>query len=243
LLVDPALQRHPRLIESAVIASGLSLENERLRTDLEKQLAEVRASRARIVEAGMAERRRIERDLHDGAQQSLLTAAATLGLARIRAASDQAALDAIDRARSDLQTALRDLRHLARGIHPAVLSQSGLGPALESVTERIPLSVTLRIPDRRWPPSIESAVYFLTCEALTNAVKHAKATRATVEVHSGDSGVTVRVSDDGQGGASPVDRGGLAGIADRVQGLGGTFELKSTPGDHGTTIMAHIPCG
>lgn len=241
LLLDPALQRHPRLVESAVIASGFSLENGRLRADLETQLAEVRASRARIVEAGMAERRRIERDLHDGAQQSLLAAAATLGVARIHAASDETALDAIDRARSDLQTALGDMRHLARGIHPAVLSQSGLGAALESVTERMALPVELRITDRRWPPSIESAVYFLACEALVNAVKHAEATQATVEVRSGPS-VTIRVSDDGRGGASTIDRGGLAGMADRVRALGGEFVMNSPQG-LGTTITASIPCG
>jgi signal transduction histidine kinase len=241
LVIDPALQRHPRLVESTVLASGLSLENGRLRADLEKQLAEVRASRARIVEAGMVERRRIERDLHDGAQQSLLAVAATLGVARIRATSDEEALEAIDRARSTLQTALRDLRQLAHGIHPAVLTQSGLGAAVESVTEGIPFPVELTIPDRRWPPSIESAVYFLACEALANAVKHAHATQAVVEIHSADCGVTLRVSDNGRGGASATDGGGLAGVADRIHALGGHFDLNSPPG-RGTTITAHLPC-
>jgi signal transduction histidine kinase len=241
LVVAPALQRHPRLVESAVVASGLSLENGRLRADLEKQLAEVRASRARIVKAGMVERRRIERDLHDGAQQSLLAVAATLGVARIRATSDEGALEAIDRARSTLQTALCDLRQLAHGIHPAVLTQSGLGAALESATERIPFPVKLTIPDRRWPASIESAVYFLACEALANAVKHAHATQAVVEIHSADSGVTLRVRDNGRGSASVTDGGGLAGLADRIHALGGYFDLNSPPG-RGTTITTYIPC-
>lgn len=242
LLVDPALQRHPRLVRSAITASGLSLENGRLRADLETQLAEVRASRTRIAEAGMVERRRIERDLHDGAQQSLLAAAATLGVARIHSADDEQALDAIDQARSDVQTALGELRDLARGIHPAVLTQYGLAAALEAMCERLPLLVTLTIPpDRRWPLSIESAVYFLTCEALTNTVKHAAATATTVNIGHQDTTLTIEVCDNGCGNAAIAQDGGLSGIADRVLALGGHFDLQSPPGG-GTTIVAGIPC-
>lgn len=242
LLVDPALRRHPRLVRSAITASGLSLENGRLRADLETQLAEVRASRARIAEAGMVERRRIERDIHDGAQQSLLAAAATLGIARIHSAGDEKALDAIDQARSDLQTALRDLRDLARGIHPAILSQSGLNAAIEDVIERIPLPVELSVVDRRWPAPIESTLYFLTCEALTNTVKYAHANVAAVEIRGDECGVRVTVVDDGMGGATIPRDGGLAGIADRARALGGSFDIRSPLGV-GTTITASIPCG
>jgi signal transduction histidine kinase len=242
LLVDPALRRHPRLVRSAITASGLSLENGRLRADLETQLAEVRASRARIAEAGMVERRRIERDIHDGAQQSLLAAAATLGIARIHSAGDEKVLDAIDQARSDLQTALRDLRDLARGIHPAILSQSGLNAAIEDVIERIPLPVELSVVDRRWPPPIESTLYFLTCEALTNTVKYARANVAMVEIRGDERGVRVTVADDGTGGATIPRDGGLAGIADRARALGGSFDIRSPVGV-GTTITASIPCG
>jgi signal transduction histidine kinase len=242
LLVDQALRRHPRLVRSAIMASGLSLENGRLRADLETQLAEVRASRARIAEAGMVERRRIERDIHDGAQQSILAAAATLGVARMHSAADAKALQAIDQARSDLQTALRDLRDLARGIHPAILSQSGLNAALEDVIERIPIPVELSIADRRWSAPIESTLYFLTCEALTNTVKHARAKVAVVEIRGDEAGATVTVVDDGLGGASIPREGGLAGIADRARALGGTFDIRSPLGV-GTTITASIPCG
>ena len=242
LLMDPALKRHPRLVESAVVASGLALENGRLHADLQSQLAEVRASRTRIVEAGLAERRRIERDLHDGAQQSLLAAAATLGVARIYSAGEERALDAINQARSDVQTALRDLRALARGIHPPTLTQSGLAAALETMAERLPLRVALDLPRTRWTPSIESAIYFLTCEALTNTVKHARAATATVRIRCDGTTVSVAVRDDGLGGAAVAGQGGLAGIADRVRALGGVFGLDSPPGG-GTTVTASIPCG
>jgi signal transduction histidine kinase len=241
LLVDPGLRRHQRLVESAAVASSLSLENGRLRADLEAQLAEVQASRAWIVAAAVTERRRLERDLHDGVQQSLLAAAASLTVARIHATRDTPVVLAMDRARDDLRIALRDLRRLARGIHPAVLSQSGLRPAIEGVAERLPMSVELRLTDRRWSPSIESTVYFLVCEALANVVKHASATSASVSVDGSATGVVVRVSDDGRGGAALREGGGLAGIADRVLALGGTFDLIELP-DGGTEVEARIRC-
>jgi signal transduction histidine kinase len=242
LLVDPALQRHRRLVDSVVVASGLALENGRLYADLQRQLAEVRASRTRIVEAGLAERRRIERDLHDGVQQSLLAAAATLGVARIQSDGQYAIMEAIDQARSDVRTALGDLRALARGIYPAALSRSGLAAALDAVTERLPLRITLDIPATRWAPSIESAIYLLTCEALTNTVKHAQASTAGVRIRHDGATVRVTVRDDGVGCAAVTGHGGLAGIADRVRAIGGVFELDSPPCG-GTTITASIPCG
>lgn len=199
LVLDPALQRHASLVESAVVAGGLALENGRLHADIQAQLDEVSASRERIAEAAVDERRRLERDLHDGAQQSLLAATASLSVARVKAHADPEVMDAIERARIDLRTALGELRHLARGIHPAVLSQSGVLPAVEGVAERLPILVDLHIPDQRWAPRIEATIYFLICEALSNVVKHANANRVTVSIETQETEVCVRVEDDGRG--------------------------------------------
>jgi len=234
LVLDQSLRRHPALVESAVVAVGLALE-------VQAQLAEVSASRMRIARAGVNERRRLERYLHDGAQQSLLAAAASLGAARVKVPASSEVMAAIEQARDDLRTALAELRQLACGIHPAVLSQSGLLPAIEDVAERLPLKVDLRISAQRWKAEVETTIYFLVCEALTNAVRHSDARRVSVSVNADDAAVNVEIRDDGRGGAVLSKGSGLAGMRDRVHALGGTLTIHS-PACAGTFIRAVVPC-
>ena len=241
VLADAGLDRHGRLVEAAVTAAGLALENARLQAGIRAQLEQVRASRARIVEAGLAERRRLERDLHDGAQQRLLALTMHLGAVRT-AVADEETRSLVDTARADLRTAVAELRDLARGLHPAVLSQAGLRPALESVAERLPVPVRLDVPDERFPATVETAAYFLACEAMTNAAKHADAGQVRVTVRPGNGRLCVEVLDDGVGGAEPASGGGLTGLQDRVAALGGSLVVDSPPGS-GTRIVASIPCG
>jgi signal transduction histidine kinase len=240
VLADPSLRRHGRPVTAAVSAAGLALENARLQAGIRAQLEQVRASRARIVEAGLAERRRLERDLHDGAQQRLLALTMQLGAVRT-AVADERTRSLVDSARSDLREAVAELRDLARGLHPAVLSQAGLGPALESVAERLPVPVSLDVPASRFDPTVESAAYFLACEAMTNAAKHADASSVRVCVRPASGRLLVEVLDDGVGGATPSAGSGLTGLEDRVAALGGTLTVDSPPGQ-GTRLMASIPC-
>lgn len=241
LLVDPALRRHPDLVKSTVVAGGLALENGRLHADIAAQLAEVRASRGRIVGSQIEERRRLERDLHDGAQQSLLSVTTALSHARLQAGTDPEVLVAIDRARVELARARRELRDLARGIHPAVLSQAGLGPAIESIVERLHLPATVVVPERRMPPVPETTCYFVVSETMTNVARHAEASSVSVRIHERDGLASVVVSDDGIGGVDPGRGSGLTGLKDRVRALGGTFTVVSPP-DVGTTVSAEVPC-
>ena len=240
VLADPALRRHSRLVDAAVGAAGLALENARLQEDIRAQLAQVAASRTRIVEAGLAERRRLERDLHDGAQQRLLALTMQLGALRSSAHDDRTRA-LIDDARADLRTAVGELRDLARGLHPAVLTEAGLCAALESVARRLPVPVCLEVPPRRWSSAAEAAAYFVGCEALTNAAKHARARSARVRVQDMVDRLCIEVVDDGIGGADPRAGSGLVGLCDRVAALGGWLEVDSPPGG-GTRIRASIPC-
>jgi signal transduction histidine kinase len=197
--------------------------------------SELRASRARIVAAADEARRRIERDLHDGAQQRLVALA--LMLRHARATLDPAVLDA---AIDELAAATAELRELARGIHPAVLTEGGLEPALAGLAGRVPLPVEIAGPPaERLPPAVEAAAYFAVAEALTNVVRHARATRVEVSVRRRGDRLVVRVRDDGRGGARPG--GGLRGLADRAAALGGAFSLES-PAGGGTTVRAELPC-
>ena len=210
-----------------------------LRSTISHLVEELRASRARIVEAGDAERRRLERDLHDGAQSRLVALALLLRSARKRADGEVA--DLLDRAQEELHTSLEELRELARGIHPAVLTDRGLEPALEALTSRAPLPVTLEVEgDERLPGPVESAAYFVVSEALTNVAKYAQATQATVAVRRVNGSVTVDVTDDGVGGADAAGGSGLRGLADRLAALDGTLRLDS-PAGHGTRLHAEIP--
>ncbi|HVI36207.1 MAG TPA: histidine kinase [Gaiellales bacterium] len=224
VLADPALRRHGRLVTAAVSAVALALANARLQAGIRAQLEQIRAAGARILEVGLAERRRLERDLHDGAQQRLLALTMQLGALR-RSAADERTRQLVDAARADLRSAVQDLRDLARGLHPAVLSDAGLRPALESVAQRLPIPVRLDVPDGRW----DAAAYFLVCEALTNVVKHAGATHARVVVRDGGDRLCVEVTDDGAGGAERGLGGGLAGLRDRIRVLGGDLTVLSPP--------------
>ena len=243
LIHDPALSENAELIDSVCAAAGLALENERLQADLRARLAELEASRARLVEAGESERRRLERDLHDGAQQRLVSIAMALGLVDARLQGDPtAARPVLHEARQELTVALEELRRLSHGIRPSILTERGLGAALEDLVKRSTLAVTLRLElDRRLPDHVESCAYFLVSESLTNAAKHAHTREATVHVRIESDTLALDVRDDGIGGAA-FDRGsGLRGLTDRVEGLGGRLSVTSPPG-RGTLVHAEIPC-
>ncbi len=231
------------LIEAAGAAASLALENERLDAELRARLEELRASRTRIVEAGVAERRRLERDLHDGAQQRLVSLALNLRMARGKLRDDpDTAATLLDGSAAELDRALEELRELARGIHPAVLSDRGLDAALESLAVRAPLPVELTSVSDGLSDAVESAAYFVVAEALTNVAKYANASQARVAVERVNGQVVVEVADDGVGGADPGRGTGLRGLDDRICALNGWLEIESAPGS-GTTVRAKIPCG
>jgi PAS domain S-box-containing protein len=204
---------------------------------------ELAASRARIVEAGDAERRRIERNLHDGAQQRLVALSLILGLAQSKLSDgDSGARPLLEKAGAELAEALQELRELARGIHPAILTDRGLGPALEMLAGRasLPVEVSSRL-EGRLPRAIEAAAFYMVAEALTNSSKYAGAARVRVRVDRTDGTVAVVVADDGLGGADPAKGSGLRGLTDRIEALGGTLEVESAEGG-GTTLRALMPC-
>jgi signal transduction histidine kinase len=241
IIADPSLERYRGLFDVAVRTSALALQTAQAQAAAaQAKLAEVHASRARIIEAAHAERQRIERDLHDGVQQHILGVAAQLSAA-VAKSSDPAARAAFAGVREDLKEILAELRELAHGIHPTVLTQSGLAAALEEVTDRLPLPVGLDVPATRVAPAVEAAVYFVACEALANVVKHASASGVTLTVTVGESEVAMEIADDGVGGAGPPGRG-LANIADRVNALDGHLVIDSPPGA-GTRLVVMIPCG
>ena len=242
---DTAVADDPKLMEAATAALSIAMENERLHALVRSQLDEVRASRARIVSAQDGERRRLERDLHDGAQQRLVTLALALGEARERAgeASDPALATALDVASAEIAAALSELRELAQGIHPAVLTRSGLVAAIQALGERAPIPVVIEAGDiGRLPAPVEATGYFLVSEALTNAAKHAHATLVTVCADRSSALLRIEVRDDGIGGADSAHGSGLRGLADRVRACDGQLTIES-PSGRGTRIVAEIPCG
>jgi signal transduction histidine kinase len=235
-------QEDPAALRAVASAAALALETERLDAELRANLEELRESRARIVRAADEERRRLERDLHDGAQQRLVALALTLRLARGRVNGDGDLGALLDEASAELAAATDELRELARGIHPAVLADRGLAPAIGTLAGRSPVPVeVLAVPEDRLPDSVEAAAYFLVAEALTNVVRYAQASHATVSVARVNGSVTVEVRDDGIGGADPAAGSGLRGLADRVAALDGRLELTS-PAGAGTTVRAVLPC-
>jgi signal transduction histidine kinase len=240
---DATLADDTALVGAAGAAAAMALENERLEAELRAKIDEVRASRTRLLEVGMAERRRLERDLHDGAQQRLVALSLTLGLALQRIEEDPSGSKAlVEEAHAEAVSALAELRELARGIHPAVLSDRGLGPALRSLADRAPIPVEIaELPRERLPPAVEAASYFVVAEALANMAKHAGATRAIVEVERVNGHARIVVRDDGQGGADPERGSGLRGLAYRVSALDGRLAVDSPSGE-GTTVTAEIPC-
>ena len=238
LVYDPAIEREdPGRVAAVASVARLSLENERLAAQVRAQLEEVRASRSRIVEAADAERRRIERDLHDGAQQRLVALAMRLDQAR---ASSADASDLIDATTAELLEAIREVRDLARGVHPPILTDAGLGAAIEALAERTPFPVTIDATDERFAPDVEAAAYFVVAEGLTNIARYADASGAEVELRTEAGRLVVRVSDDGRGGADPDAGSGLRGLADRLAAVGGELSVTSEPGS-GTTLLATLP--
>jgi signal transduction histidine kinase len=242
LVYDAALDDDPEMVEAVRAAATMALENERLLRESEARLAEVQASRQRIVAASDAERRRLERDLHDGAQQRLVALAMQLQMIRsdIRDDPEQAEQLAA-RASDELASSLQELRELARGIHPATLDY-GLASALESLAARatVTTAVSCEVPEHV-PRAVELAVYFVACEALANVGKYASATAASVRVWRTPDGVAIEIADDGVGGADAANGSGLHGLADRVEALGGRLRVTSPPGA-GTVVTAELPC-
>ena len=238
---DATLLDEPELVRTAGAAAALALENERLAAELRARYDDLRAASARLVAAGDAARRRIERDLHDGAQQRFVSLSVTLNIARRHAEPGSQTASLLDSARTELTAGLAELRELARGIHPAVLTERGLDPALAGLAARAPLPVTISAPlEGRLEPAVEAAAYFVVMEALTNVAKYASATAAEVTVQQINGHLTIDVADDGVGGADPAAGTGLAGLADRVAALGGRLAVESPPGG-GTVVRADLP--
>jgi signal transduction histidine kinase len=243
LLHDPALNDEPELLDAVAAAAAIALENGRLHAELRARLDELRGSRARIVEAGDSERRRLERNLHDGAQQRLVAVALQLQLLRSRIRRDPETAEELATAATDeLTQSLEELRELARGLHPAVL-EHGLDNALRTLATRspVPTTVTYDAPDRL-PDPVELAAYFVASEALTNVAKYAHANVASVSVWNAAGRVVIEIADDGVGGADDAKGSGLRGLADRVEALDGTL-LVASPAGSGTTVRAELPCG
>ena len=241
LVYDPALLEDPKLLGAVSAAAQFALENSRLQAELRARLHDVRESRARLVTATDAERRRIERNLHDGAQQTLLGLRLAVRLARNRAGDPQALDTLLADIDEELQGAVEELRTLARGVHPPILSEEGLEPALAALARHaaIPTQVSCDCP-QRLPAPVETAAYYVAAEALANVHKHAHASRARIDVALADGRAVIEVSDDGRGGADPQGSG-LRGLRDRVEALDGTLGILSTP-TTGTRVRAEIPC-
>jgi len=240
IIHDAALDASRELVQAAAAASSMAIDNERLKADLRARVEELRVSRLRIVEAADEARRRIERDLHDGAQQQLVALALELRLLRNRAAGHPELQADIDRLSERLSTALEELRELARGIHPSVLTDRGLGPAIDALVDRAPLPVDVEVEvQERLPPAIESAAYFTVAEGLTNVVKYAKVGSARVAVRREDGEIHVLVEDDGVGGVDIEAGSGLRGLQDRLAAVDGRMHIESGP--EGTVLEARIP--
>jgi signal transduction histidine kinase len=243
LMLDEAAADETQLVDVTIVAARLALENERLQAEVRSQLVALRSATARIVDTGARERRRIERDLHDGAQQRLLAVSMELGAARAKLATidDPAARGALDRAAAEVQQAITELRDLARGIYPMLLTQEGLGSAVRALAEQSPLPVDVTATDRRYPAAVEAAGYFVIAESVTNAVRHSGASGVEVRVSEAAGYLVVVVRDDGAGGASLDAGSGLRGLADRVTALDGRFTVSS-PAGRGTCVRASLPC-
>ena len=220
----------------------MAIENARLHAEVRAQLEEVRASRQRIVEAGDRERRRVERNLHDGAQQRLAALALSLAMLRERGGADPATAASLAQAAAELKRAIDELRELARGIHPAVLTEEGLPAAVESLAERsaVPVWVAADF-DTRLPEPVETVAYFVVSESLANVARYARASGARVALSRCNGTLRVEIVDDGIGGADASRGFGLRGLEDRVSAVRGSFRVE-TRATGGTRVLAEIPC-
>jgi signal transduction histidine kinase len=230
----------PSIIVEVLRVAAPELDNARLRAAIAVQLQEVLASRRRITQAQVDERRRIERDLHDGAQQRLLGAAAQLQAALLNGDPTRMRA-ALELGTAECRAAVVELRELANGLHPSALADGGLAAALEQLPERFPMTTVDDMPEHRYPPEVESTLWFVTCEALSNAVKHAGPSAVHVRVAETDGALRVTIDDDGCGGAD-ADGRGLRGLADRVEAVGGRLHVGGRDGG-GTRVEAVVPCG
>jgi signal transduction histidine kinase len=239
LVHDEALLTDGKLLESVAAAARIAVANAALQAEARARASELEASRRRIVEAGAAQRRRLERELRLGAEQRLANVAALLESARVATDPDA---DAIRPLADDLEQARGELREFAQGIHPAALTDSGLMPALALLAARSPISVQVTGKVDRLPEPVELALYFVCSEVLANVAKHAAASRASIELREEPTRILVTIEDDGQGGADPSLGSGLRGLADRVEALGGGFRVDS-PSEGGTRVVAEVPIG
>jgi signal transduction histidine kinase len=242
LVHDPSLDDEPELLAAVSAGAAIALEHGRLHAELRARLGELRGSRARVLEAGQKERQRLERNLHDGAQQRLIALSLDLGLLEERLGDDLDAAARLHLARQEIALSLGELRDVARGLHPAVVSGHGLAVALESLAAHaaVPVRLTVAL-EGRVREQVEVAAYYVVAESLTNVGKHARAKSATVDVARVDGQVVVEVVDDGMGGADTERGSGLRGLADRVESLGGRLRVW-TPRGGGTRVRAELPC-
>ena len=242
IIHDAELATGPELVNAAAAGAALAIDNERLKANLRARVEELRVSRIRIVEAQDHARRRIERDLHDGAQQQLVSLSLDLRLLKSKLNGNEAAAETVDAISEKLATALAELRELARGIHPVILTERGLVPAVAALAQRAPVPVEANISiHERLTPAIESAAYFVVAEALTNVAKYAQAENVSVDLSREGGEVIAVIEDDGVGGADIENGTGLRGLIDRLSALDGTLELE-TPEGGGTRLIARIPC-
>ena len=242
LLHDASLEEEPELLDAVAAALSISLENAHLHVELRARLEELRGSRARIVESAQGERQRLERNLHDGAQQRLVALSLDLGLLEEQLAGDRTARERIHKARREVAASLDELREIARGIHPAVVTAHGLAVALEQLAAHaaVPIRLKVEVPGRL-SEAIEVASYYVVAESLTNVSKYAQASEATVDVSRSKGFLLVEITDNGIGGADTERGSGLRGLADRVEALGGRLRVWSPTGG-GTRVQAEIPC-
>ncbi|WP_192582891.1 sensor histidine kinase [Streptomyces albicerus] len=242
LIHDAALNDERELLDAVSAAAAIALETGRLQAELRAHVDELRGSRARVIAAGQQERQRLERNLHDGAQQRLIALSLDLAMLEASLDGDPAARTRLSQARDEIATSLAELRDVARGLHPAVLSAHGLDVALESLAARasVPVRLTVRL-DGRLAEAVEVAAYYVVSESLANIGKHARATAATVSVAQADGQIVVEVRDNGRGGADTEGGSGLRGLADRVEALDGRLRVWTSSGS-GTRVKAELPC-
>jgi signal transduction histidine kinase len=243
LIHDSWLEEERELLDAVGAAGGIALENARLQAELRARITELKESRGRVIEAERKERQRLERDLHDGVQQRLVSLSLELGQLSAGLDGDSATSTRVDQAREEVGRSLEELRSIARGIHPAVVTGHGLAVALESLASRSPIPVRLKANlDGGVEERVEVAAYYVVAESLTNVAKHAQADSATVNIARSNGELLIEVADDGVGGAETQNGSGLRGLADRVEALDGRLVVVSRSGG-GTSVRATIPCG